>query len=228
MSTLLDFRLSPSLRSPLSYLGGTSCGPPTFAPTSPAAPLPVHLEEPVQLPQPPHPTPLRVARSWYHVCPRWPSPCVLWRCPVQDLCGTRVRDRAEPQPARGSMRGPMAVGVPPSHPPPRMVPVVSLSWWCFPVPGVSPKRRPHNGGVPGYPAVVLGGFWCHRWSRTDLASGSIPELLEAAQRLAGTTAQRLVVTTAQRLAVTNHPAVGRQQPPIPAVGEAKACRRTPT
>ena len=39
-------------------------------------------------------------------------------------------------------------------------------------------------------------------SRTGLASGSSPELREAARRLAVTTAQRLAVTTAQRLAVT--------------------------
>ena len=38
--------------------------------------------------------------------------------------------------------------------------------------------------------------------RTGLASGSSPELREAARRLAVTTAQRLAVTTAQRLAVT--------------------------
>ena len=42
-------------------------------------------------------------------------------------------------------------------------------------------------------------------SRTGLASGSSPELREAARRLAVTTAQWLAVTTAQRLAVTNRP-----------------------
>ena len=53
----------------------------------------------------------------------------------------------------GSLRGPLAVKVPPGHPPPPMVPGVSgLGWWCCccPAPGISPQGLLPKGGVPGY------------------------------------------------------------------------------